>query len=94
MERLIDANALEQRAKVIYMDVGNVVVSKRVVTVADIYLSPTIDAVPVVHCKDCKHWGEIWAPGTTEHIKCCAWAKWFVGGNGYCVYGERKDDDE
>lgn len=33
---------------------GNV--CKLVVEVADIEKLPTIDAVPVIRCKDCKHW--------------------------------------
>lgn len=43
----------------------------------------------VVHCKECKHWGTGVA-GETEHIKCCEYAKYMVGDNGYCVYGEKE----
>ena len=49
---------------------------------------PTVEAVPVVHCKDCKHWGTGVA-GETEHVKCCEYGKYMVGENGYCVYGEK-----
>lgn len=52
---------------------------------------PTIDAVPVVRCKDCKHWKS--CSGATEHVKCCEWAGYMVGENGYCVYGEVKEHD-
>lgn len=45
-----------------------------------------------VHCKDCKHWADGVA-GCTEHIKCCKIGFYMVGGNGYCVYGERRTDD-
>lgn len=50
---------------------------------------PTIDAVPVVRCKDCKWWRE-----ETDHT-CRMW-----GGasprkaNGYCDDGERSEDGE
>lgn len=53
---------------------------------------PTIDAVPVVRCKDCKHY-EIHKPKVLENCE----------RNGYlipmklddfCSHGERKDDDE
>ena len=49
---------------------------------------PTVEAVPVVHCKDCKHWGTGVA-GETEHVKCCEYGKYMVGENGYGVYGEK-----
>lgn len=49
---------------------------------------PSVDAVQVVHCKNCKHWGTGVA-GETEHVKCCEYGKYMVGENGYCVYGEK-----
>ena len=54
---------------------------------AMIDIAPTIDAVPVVRCKNCKHWGT-GAPGETEHVKCCEYGRYMVGESGYCVYGE------
>ena len=42
--------------------------------------APTIDAVPVVRCKDCFLYGE------------CQAAK-FYGDNGYCSCGERRKDE-
>lgn len=50
---------------------------------------PTVDAVEVVRCKDCKHWG-CGVAGETDAVKCCEFGKYMVGANGYCVYGERK----
>ena len=50
--------------------------------------APTVEAVPVVRCKNCKHWGTGVA-GETEHVKCCEYGKYMVGENGYCVYGEK-----
>ena len=47
-----------------------------------------VDAVPVVRCKDCKHWG-MGIAGETERIKCCVYARYMVSENGYCVYGEK-----
>lgn len=44
--------------------------------------------VIVVRCKDCKHWG-MGITGETDRIKCCMYARYMVGENGYCVYGER-----
>lgn len=45
--------------------------------------SPTIDAVPVVRCKDCFLYGE------------CKAAEWYgENGNGYCSVGDRRKDNE
>lgn len=52
--------------------------------------TPTIDAEPVVRCKDCKHWGTGYG-GETDYAKTCEFAGWMVGANGYCVYGEKMD---
>lgn len=49
------------------------------------------NADEVVRCKDCKHWKEI-TNGNWEHEPYCEWAGWLIGGNGYCVYGERKEE--
>lgn len=46
-----------------------------------------------VHCKDCKHWSDGVA-GCTDHVKCCKIGFYMVGENGYCVYGERKQDEQ
>ena len=53
--------------------------------------APTIDAVPIIRCKDCKYWGNPlnWDGRIFGE---CEWLGWFVGENGYCMYGERKDD--
>lgn len=54
--------------------------------------APTIDAVPVVRCKDCKH-GEIDDPDFPSQYYChsgCGWNK----DDFYCAYGERKTDGE
>ena len=51
---------------------------------------PTIDAVEVVRCKDCKHWLNDFY-GCTEFVGCCAYANYMIGANGYCIYGERKE---
>lgn len=53
--RLIDADALEAKQKTIYMEFDNVAMPTRVISTADLHLAPTIDAVEVVRCIDCKH---------------------------------------
>ena len=46
-----------------------------------IYEMPTVDAVPVVRCKECKYLEEDECPWTGV-----------IDWNGYCSRGERKDD--
>ena len=55
--------------------------------------APTIDAVPVVRCRECKHWKKD-VEGCTEFVGRCAYANYMIGANGYCLYGERKEGAE
>ena len=82
--RLIDADALMKFAR---NHVGHTIDCN------DIARFPTIDAEPVVRCKDCEHWGTGYG-GETDNVKVCDFANYMVGKNGYCVYGERKMDLE
>ena len=81
-KRLIDANALIEQ-----FDESNFkgFVMKRLIE-----MQPTVDAVEVVRCKDCKHYV---AP---QGVPCC---DCFYGlgfpnksGNDFCSYGERRGD--
>ena len=47
--------------------------------------APTIDAVPVVRCKDCVGYRE-------EDCACVAW-EGFVRTDDFCSYGKRRSDD-
>ena len=54
--------------------------------------APTVDAVPVVRCKDCKHWNKdalhcnaLPFETTPEH------ENWYE--YDFCSYGERKDNE-
>ena len=59
-------------------------------TIVDIIdKQPTVDAVAVLRCRDCTHWG-VGSPVETERVKCCEYAGYMIGENGYCLYGERK----
>lgn len=55
----------------------------------DILEAPTLDAVPVVRCKDCKWW--------TKQEKSiqgrCALNGMYPTGGWYCANGRREDDD-
>ena len=51
---------------------------------------PTIDAVPVVRCKDCKHWYEKYRHGVD--MSACKRAIGYFGANDYCSRAERKEE--
>lgn len=77
--RLIDADALVERTEILdYVFVVNWT-TKKVQSL--INAAPTVDAVPVVRCKDCKRFS------ACEEVEGVSWT-------GYCNYGEFHTDDE
>lgn len=54
--------------------------------------APTVDAVPVVRCGECKH-SEHWYG---DRGRCFLWAEDGIGvfEDGFCSYGERKGGNE
>lgn len=51
--------------------------------------APTVDAVEVVRCKDCKHM--IIKPFNARF--CCVWCDYNgMGDEGFCNYGERREE--
>ena len=90
-KRLIDANALIDALPVVTED-------KRITlygAVADfmitIFAMPTVDAVEVVRCKDCKHY-MLWED--SEYKRTCSKSIGLMisDPDDFCSYGERKDD--
>ena len=84
--RLIDADALievmeDTDSWLLYDDWGNQTVTKDLIDNA-----PTIDAVEVVRCKDCKHWNSE-TKGCKRNPSVEAWEE-----TDFCSYGERKTD--
>ena len=56
--------------------------------------APTIDAVPVVRCKDCRDYKPNPYSEGNEKL-CMCWADWIpTEPDDFCSYGERKDDAE
>jgi hypothetical protein len=55
--------------------------------------TPTIDAVPVVRCKDCKHFVQ---SEPYDPCECMKWTvKWgvaYTSPDGFCSYGEKRDE--
>ena len=89
-KRLIDANALisymgecskESRFRVYYGYAKSFIDN-----------APTIDAVPVVRCRECKQ-GEIDDPDFPDEYYCHAGCGW-NNGDFYCSYGERKEGSD
>lgn len=57
---------------------------------------PTVDAVPVVRCKDCIYYhpfAEIKGKGECHIVEDAECLTWYEDCD-YCSYGERRDEDE
>ena len=99
--RLIDADKLMQDVK-INAERWAVIRNKTVESIIDkvLYIiehTETVDAVPVVRCKDCKHAKR--SSYVTERygvpgVKTCKRLRRCVGPDDFCWQGEQKDDDE
>lgn len=69
-----------------------------------VHRQPTVDAVPVVRCKDCKHWHEEtgWCTKHSHFIGFDGMAchpsqssEWkMLNADDFCSYGERRTDGE
>lgn len=87
--RLIDADALKPLLREYCVDGDEVVMKWYDIMGVDevVDRAPTVDAVPVVRCKDCKYYHqtfcEIWSKyGTIQTRE-----------QGFCYMAERRDDD-
>ena len=90
MARLIDADALKTKAiRCETFKLYDAPVFLKAVGTKEIDKAPTIDAVPVVRCKDCK-----WLYDEMDDY-CCRSHRGLVRicENSFCSYGERKDGD-
>lgn len=88
---MIDADGI--RKKAVPHNRGNYGYSadirKWAVLVSDIDDAPTIDAVPVVRCGECKHFG--FAHDCNFHAADENGTPIFVREDDFCSYGERKE---
>lgn len=96
MPRYIDADALIRRWCGIKCGCERDECGREIepcIVVMAIEEAPTIDAVPVVRCKDCVHCEEFVNIFDGEHIwECYEWHM-LTDQYGYCHNGERKDDE-
>ena len=96
MTRLIDADALLPMMKYATTDseIGVFPIKigfKAIAKVIDD--APTIDAVPVIRCKDCKHWESM--PSSTaapEIHRCRYWRHIGTVAYDFCGRAERKEE--
>lgn len=92
MARLIDADALYRKVKMETNPYGKPTIDydNGVKVLEWIDKAPTIDAVPVVRCKNCK-----WLYDEMDDY-CCRSHRGLVRicENSFCSYGERKDGDD
>ena len=90
-KRLIDANAFLK-------DILTAGIGKTIIEYSEsdigymIRKRPTIDAVPVVRCWECKQ-GDVDDPDFPDQYYCHAGCGW-NNGDFYCSYGERKEGAE
>ncbi len=89
MARLIDGDALCNLERT--MPSGKKV-EVNFIPVSMIKNAPTIDAVPVVRCKDCKHFTEGMAIGMCKRIEDKPIIP--IQFNHFCSYGERRCENE
>lgn len=79
MARLIDAGRLHDC--IMDNDIHSGIMSlKNVYEFID--EQPTVDAVPVVRCRDCEHWDDEW----------CVINEAYFEDDDFCSYGKRKEN--
>lgn len=84
MARLIDADKLNSD---VMLPSGEEDEEFEFVTMFAIEHAPTVDAVEVVRCKDCKNFGTD-GNRLNCNVFCCSMPK-----KGFCSMGERKEDE-
>lgn len=90
--RLIDATRIEQ-----YI-LNNCSDNEEINTIyAEIINAPTVDAVPIVRCKDCvycKRYNDVWYLPKRDELLCTLHvANYHTTENDFCSWGERKEDE-
>ena len=58
--------------------------------------APTVDAVPVVRCRDCKYWKTVEGVNLSKRVKFCTYHighQYARHDEDFCSRGERKDGD-
>ena len=93
-KRLIDANALleEIQFRRPVIDVETKIVADCVeIARKAIVNAPTVDAVEVVRCKDCKHWRDDIL--RDDEMKCCPIGMYMTKGDDFCAFAKRREGE-
>lgn len=88
--RLIDADALNYVRVRIYHEDETIGGYNAIVPSSEIKNAPTVDAVPVIRCRDCKYYREY--AGVVDG--CCHMAEWYKRyqyPDDFCSRAERKE---
>ena len=94
-KRLIDANAFLK--DILTAGIGKTIIEYSESDIAYmIRKRPSVDAVPVVRCRECKHWKQSESKAGNsfsdmEYIGGCEFTKYCRRESDFCSYGERKE---
>lgn len=91
--RLIDGNRLVKETMPQYKELmGTDIGHGMGMMLAEINAAPTIDAVPVVRCKDCIFWDDYIGRGRCDGRE-NGLMREYTKPDDFCSYGERKDGE-
>lgn len=88
--RLIDADALKQKFTMVTKQYKpNAIMERPAILLEDVDKAPTIDAVEVVRCKDCRYnWVTSYNHGVQDEPR-CKFTSYNLSLNDYCSKGEK-----
>ena len=97
-KRLIDAKVycMELYNEMNYLGRSEEFMAAIDVAIADLADAPTVDAVEVVRCRECKHWKPSGSKAgnsfsNMEYIGGCEFTNYYRSESDFCSYGERKE---
>lgn len=90
--RLIDADALKRKITMVTKQYNpNAIMERPAILLEDVDEAPTIDAEPIVRCKDCKFNYANQIPSGDECQLCVELP---ISKDFFCAYGERMEIEE
>lgn len=93
--RLIDAELVEEiiakRSKELFKEKESLLSGALVASIVYLDNCPTVDAVPVVRCKDCKHYVSIYGHRFCDTFCNAEEEPYETNPNDFCSYGEREE---
>jgi len=91
--RLIDADRLNKKKKYSFQtEFGCFPKNEWFLKVDDLFSAPTVDAVPVVRCKDCQFW-QRHTQVNRDYGKCERFGTVTTRCNDFCSLGMKKSDE-